>query len=459
MTSSTPIAYQRFVHGMLAVGVFGLAGLSLAGLGLAGPAGAVPGFADQTGQPCQACHVGGFGPQLTEFGREFKLGGYTMRSNAKALPISAMAVFAYTHTRADQVPAPENLKPNNNVTIDQVSLFAGGGIGSHFGGLAQATYDGVGHQASWDNIDLRAVTQAHLLGKDATIGIDVNNNPSVQDVWNSTPAWGFPYTSGAVAQTPGAAPLIEGGLAQQAIGMSAYAWVDHHVYAEAGAYSTPAAGTLSWLGADPVGVGDIHGLAPYGRLAWQGNLGPGTVELGAFAMKAAINPGRDRTTGMTDHYSDVGLDGSYILPTAKGDTLTLQARYVHEAQDLRASCLLATMPVDCAATHMGEWRGDITYSRRGKLGLTLAAFAVTGPSNALLYAGPLARPDSNGVMGQIDYTPWGAGNSPFGPLFAMRLGAQYTAYGQFNGARHNFDGAGANASDNNTLRIFTWFAF
>ena len=53
---------------------------ALATLFAAPPAQAVPSYAEQTGQPCQACHVGGFGPQLTPFGREFKLGGYTMRT-------------------------------------------------------------------------------------------------------------------------------------------------------------------------------------------------------------------------------------------------------------------------------------------------------------------------------------------------------------------------------------------
>jgi hypothetical protein len=38
-------------------------------------AGAVPPFATQTGQPCTACHIGGFGPQLTPLGRAFKIGG------------------------------------------------------------------------------------------------------------------------------------------------------------------------------------------------------------------------------------------------------------------------------------------------------------------------------------------------------------------------------------------------
>lgn len=435
----------------------------LAGLGaltLTRPAAAIPSFADQTGMPCQACHVGGFGPQLTEFGREFKLNGYTLRVKKFNVPLSAMVIASYTHTRTDQVPPPDpSLSPNNNVTLDQVGLFAGGGIGQHVGGLVQVTYDGIGKTWTWDNADIRVVNQGKLFGKDATIGIDFNNNPTVQDPFNSTPGWGFPYTGGAVAQTPAAAPLIDGGFAQEVIGASAYVWFNHHLYAEAGGYSTPAAGTLQWLGADPVGVGDIHGLAPYGRIAWQQHLGPGLAHVGAFALKAAINPGRDRTTGLTDHYTDLGIDASYMWPMANGDTFTVQGRYTHEAQNLMASCSLGAQPLDCAATHLAEWRGDVEYSWRGKIGLTLAGFSTTGPINTFIYTGPLARPDSNGVTVQLDYTPWGKGNGPLGPLVNMRLGLQYTAYGQFNGARHDFDGNGANASDNNALRAFAWVAF
>ena len=55
----------------------GLAAMLASGF-LAGRAAAVPAFAEQTGQPCVGCHVGGFGPQLTPFGRAFKLGGYTL---------------------------------------------------------------------------------------------------------------------------------------------------------------------------------------------------------------------------------------------------------------------------------------------------------------------------------------------------------------------------------------------
>src|SRR5690349_6620726 len=98
------------------------------------PAEAVPAFAEQTGRNCAACHVGGFGPELTPFGREFKLGGYTLRMHG-SVPLSAMAVASWTHTIKDQVLAPEHLGQNDNLVLDQASLFVDGGIGSHFGGF------------------------------------------------------------------------------------------------------------------------------------------------------------------------------------------------------------------------------------------------------------------------------------------------------------------------------------
>ena len=45
-------------------------------LGFAVPASAVPSFARQTGMACAACHT--VYPELTPFGREFKLNGYVL---------------------------------------------------------------------------------------------------------------------------------------------------------------------------------------------------------------------------------------------------------------------------------------------------------------------------------------------------------------------------------------------
>src|SRR6476469_4562549 len=51
---------------------------------------AIPAFNRQTGQNCQACHAGGQYPELTPYGRLFKLTGYTL--GARTLPFSGMAV-------------------------------------------------------------------------------------------------------------------------------------------------------------------------------------------------------------------------------------------------------------------------------------------------------------------------------------------------------------------------------
>src|SRR5690348_13934778 len=147
-----------------------------------GSAYALPAYAEQTSQPCIACHVGAFGPQLTPFGRQFKLEGYTMRAGQDfSNPVSAMAIVSYINTAKDQAapPAP-HYGPNNNVTVDQISLFVAGGIGDHFGGFTQWTYDGVGRAVGWDNIDLRATTHTTLFGSDALIGLSLNNAPGVQ---------------------------------------------------------------------------------------------------------------------------------------------------------------------------------------------------------------------------------------------------------------------------------------
>lgn len=422
---------------------------------------AVPSFAQQTGQPCKACHVGGFGPELTPFGREFKLGGYTLRVHG-AVPLSAMAVASWTHSRKDQVPPPEHLNRNDNLVLDQASLFVAGGIGEHFGGFAQlVTYDGVGRSWSWDNIDLRAVTNAKLFGADSILGLTLNNNPTVQDPWNTLPAWGFPFTDTAVSPTPDAGELIDDPLAGNVIGLTGYSWIGHKLYLEGGAYSSPSRGMLNFVGMDPTDPGSLHGVAPYGRIAFQTDLAGGTFEVGGNLLNAAIFPGRDHSSGFTDRYTDWGIDSSWLKPLGS-DSLTANLRFEHEKGNLRASCSLALIgdgsDAGCARYQLNEWRAAVRYTWHDKIGFTVSPFGITGSRNFNLYGGN-GRPDSNGVMGQIDFTPWGAGNSPLGPRVNARLGIQYTIYGKFNGRRHNFDGEGANASDNNALRLFTWIAF
>src|SRR5215471_18128465 len=76
---------------LAAGGVGALVGLAF----VARPTVALPLYARQTGQPCAACHTAF--PELTPFGRRFKLGGYTLEGGDSFLPFSGLVEPAFTH--------------------------------------------------------------------------------------------------------------------------------------------------------------------------------------------------------------------------------------------------------------------------------------------------------------------------------------------------------------------------
>src|ERR1700731_2651760 len=99
------------------------------------PAIALPSFARQTGYACAQCHSVAYGPALTAYGRQFKLNGYVWGdANQIIPPVALMVQGGFTHTSKDQVdqPAP-HFATNDNLSVDQVSLFYGGRITSHVG--------------------------------------------------------------------------------------------------------------------------------------------------------------------------------------------------------------------------------------------------------------------------------------------------------------------------------------
>jgi hypothetical protein len=77
---------------------------------------AVPSFAEQTGQPCAACHVGAFGPQLKQYGRDFKLNGYVATDGKDhGLPLAVSTQLSFTYTNNAQ-PGPAAPHFADNVT-------------------------------------------------------------------------------------------------------------------------------------------------------------------------------------------------------------------------------------------------------------------------------------------------------------------------------------------------------
>jgi hypothetical protein len=414
------------------------------------PAAAVPSFARQTGQPCASCHVGAFGPQLTQFGREFKLNGYVWNDGGSHVPLAAMIQTSLTHTNADQPGgAGPGFKDNNNLAADQTSVFFGGKILDNMGAFVQVTYDGIAKQLTWDNLDVRYAQSSQLDGNPLVFGITVNNSPTVQDAWNSTPAWGFPFAASGLAPTPAAATLVDGGLAQTVMGVGGYALWDNLVYAEADVYKGLGRDVRNALGVVPVsGSNSIDGAIPYWRVALQHDFGPHYFELGTFGLSGNVFPGGVDNIGRSDHFTDTALDMTYLYSGSEDNIFTGYVTYIRESQSLNASSqLLGTNASDSLDT----FRVNGSYSYQNTFTLSGQRFETTGSSDVGLYGGN-GSPNSAGWTGEIAYVPSGKlGGSWLPDWLNARASLQYTAYDKFNGTS-------VHASDNNTIYLLLWFA-
>jgi hypothetical protein len=426
----------------------------------AGPAAAVPSFSEQTGQPCTTCHVGGFGPQLTPFGRAFKIEGYTQSGGdgwASKIPLSAMVQSSFTSTQQGQSPAPQHYNTNSNPSLDQISVFVAGRISDYSGGFVQLSWSGVTNTSHLDNTDLRPFTTSVALGShDLRIGTTINNNPTVQDPYNSTFAWGFPFMSSALAPTPAAQPMLVGAFAGNSVGYTAYAWLDRALYVEAGAYTTPSPWALARFGTDLGGQGAIAGAAPYARIAYEYQWNGQAVHAGALFMRADVNPPtgvpfQSSGVGGQDRYTDYAFDAGYQVLGDGTHIVTVQGIYVHEDQQLNASGAGGTFALN-------QVRANVAYWYQNTYGVTLGWQNTWGSLNPA-YGTANGKPNSNGFTAEVDWVPFGKADSFGSPWTNLKLGAQYILYTQFDGGRSNYDGNGRSAGANNTLLLFAWMAF
>lgn len=425
------------------------------------PAHALPSFARQTGQDCVACHVGGYGPQLTAYGAIFKLEGYTDSDGKEGhVPLSAMAVGSWTRTKkklsADAGPYDNS---NNNFSIQELSLFLAGGLTDHIGTFVQGTYSDIDRQFVMDNVDIRYATTVNIGGADTILGVTFNNNPTVQDPFNTVPAWRFPYMASELAPGPIASPLLDGGLSQQVLGASVYGYWDKSIYGEIGAYGSPSKSFLDAMNIEDE-AGKISGLAPYWRLGYFKDLHTQAYGFGLFGLNARLEP--DRVSGPTNKYNDIGIDGWYQFLGNREHVFSAYASYINEHQNLDAS--FANDEAANSSNHLNRFDLSGSYYYHQTYGFTAGLFDIRGSSDDGLYAAEpdsgssTGSPDTQGWIFQVDWTPFGKENSWNAPWANLRLGLQYTLYTKFNGAKHDYDGYGRDASDNNTIFAFIWAA-
>jgi hypothetical protein len=446
-------AHRRYAKGARAM-VHGLAACLVMLLASAPRAHAVPSFAAQTGQPCAACHVGAFGPQLKQYGRDFKLNGYVASGGGPwQLPVAVTSQLSFTHTNADQPgPAAPDFAANNNAALDQASVYYAGRIVPWLGAFVQVTYDGVAKQLHIDNVDIRHAHDTDLFDQDLVYGVTVNNNPTVSDLWNSTPVWGFPYNQSPLAPSPLAATLIDGGLAQRVVGGGAYAMWNDLLYLETDVYRGLGYDVLNATGIVPVsGTDKTQGAIPYWRLALQQDFGRSYAEIGTYGLHASVLPGGISIAGLTDDFTDTAVDANYqfVFDTKSvvSDMISAHATFIHEDAALNASqAISGARPVH----ELNTVRADISYSIAATITPTLQYFQTSGTSDALYWQTPSGRPNSRGVIAEIAYVPWGKPDSwiSWGNI---RFAVQYVSYFQFDGATHA-------AAANNALYLSVWAA-
>lgn len=452
---------------------------------LAAPAAqAVPSFARQTGMTCEACHTVFL--ELTHYGRMFKVNGYNV-DNLKPVrgitatkqemlalsglpPISLMVQVSQTNLSKNLPDGLDvgNVSQSGTVAFpQQISLFYAGKIAPGLGAFIQLTYGNDSGTIGIDNVDVRWADNRVLSGdKSLVYGITANNNPTVQDLWNSTPAFGYPYASSNAAVPSLAGTQIDGGLGQDVAGISAYVMWNESLYAELGTYRSAKQGASNALTGeagplDGSSSNVITGGAPYYRLAYEHQWGANSLEVGVYGATFKLLPGADgpgTLSGPYNEFKDNAMDFQYQYIGEK-HLFTLAGTRIKEEMTLNASYVAdgsggaANRSNDLTTTRV--WG---TYYYQRKYGGTLGIFSTTGSQDANLY--PLGdppgvvtsangSPDTKGWTAQVDYLPW----------LNTKVSLLATQYTKFNGGENNYDGYGRNAGDNNSLYFLVWFNY
>jgi hypothetical protein len=466
---------------------------------------ALPAFARQTGHNCVACHAGGQFPELTPYGRMFKMTGYTI--GQRALPLSVMGIMSSSRvkdtTKSDNPPA--DFAKNGAGTFSSASLFIAGKITENIGLFSQITYDNYAEQGvagdgmgatsfkghtSADNIDLRFADRFIDANRDLIFGVSANNNPSVSDPWNTAAAWMqyVPVPSPTSSQfIDGAAPYPGYGPGGQVAGLSAYAYLNKLLYAELGAYKTANRGlSILSAGTNNQNTVKLKGPSPYWRLALTREWGAHNIMVGTSGMVSDVYDNPEDTSDPTafSRRKDQGFDAQYQY-LLDPHTVTAQAAYM--TSKVRYSDAMANQPVNFVDslgnplpnTNLSDktniLRAKLTYVYRAKYGGSLGYFNRTGSTNTLNQTSgydpatlsitstdPNAAEFSTRVGGNLTGNPATSGftyEAFWTPVQYVRVGLQYTTYSKFNGAASNYDGLGRDAKDNNSLFFYVWGAY
>ncbi len=441
---------------------------------VAQPASAIPPFARQTGLACEACHT--LPPELTPFGRRFKLSGYTLTTRPPLvndiddhkkntlwltdLPgIAVLAQLNYSHyDRAPPdtgLPYPAHAQSDTYQFPDQFSLAYAGAVSDQVGAWMQLTYNGQSGAVGIDNIDIRY--SDHTYDNKWLWGITANNYLTFQDVWNGIGSYTIPnfntvsLSTGGVAGAGTTGPILNALGPGVVAGIGAYVFFNDSLYAELSEYHSAVAGNASPV-VDSVSLaaqgGAVDRFAPYARIAYERDWGYHSAEIGASglyvnwipsagyvskqqAAAAALagnsyTPTQAYNSGIVERYTDLSVDWQYQY-NGQHNIFGFLGHVTHERQQNSPHLVAATFDGDPVLSSgaiytnptdtLTQWVVTGEYFRDRHFGGLASFTRTTGTYDPLAYGGN-GSPANQYETFELDYVPW----------LNFRLILQYDAY-------------------------------
>ena len=328
-----------------------------------------------------------------------------------------------------------------------------------------------------DASDVRYADTFKLFGKDTIWGIDANNTPTVEDPWNTTPAFGWPQISSTIA--PAFAPPLthlESGLGQIVGGAGAYVFWNDMLYADFTAYKGLPVRCLQAFNDGNSTTDAITNVAPYWRVRARAALGTALpdgrhVRHVSDRSRPAASTGSAPTTISTSASTrNIQYDGDQY-------SLTVKLTDIMEWQKLNAT-------TGSAGRRTSTTRSTASRPTRRSSGITPTASASaisTSPARATAIctgrpprpcmpngsgAFPnsyLASPYGDGLILDLAYIPFAHGARL--PIHDLERAHRHSVhqYLHLYGGTNNFDGSFLggthNASGNNSVFAYAWLAF
>jgi hypothetical protein len=477
------------------------------------PAQAIPPFARQTGLACEACHTAP--PELTAFGRRFKLNGYTLTTRPPLvndiddqkrntlwltdLPgIAVLAQIGYDHyDRAPPdtgQPYPAHGQSDSFQFPDQFSLVYAGAVSDKVGAWLQLTYNGQSGGVGVDNIDIRY--SDHTYDNKWVWGVTANNYVTFQDVWNGFGSYSLPnfntvtLWSGGVGGSSLNGPLISSFGPGIVAGIGGYTFFNDSLYVELSAYHSSFNG-----GGTPVvdssnlaaQGGALDGFAPYWRVAYEYDWGYNSAEIGTTGMFAkwipsngyisrqqtlaaaaaggTYTPAQTFNPGAANRYTDIGVDWQYQY-NGQHNIFGFLGHVIHENQHNSDQLTAATFtglqggPIYSNSTDtLTGFQATGEYFRDRRYGALVSFNRTTGRSDVLANGGD-GSPANQFEVFELDYLPW----------LNFRFLLQYNTYqvvannqNPFTASNNRFPSSpgfpNVKASDNNTWIVGLWMDY